>query len=194
MMSDEEKKVLRDEMVEKGAEVSRRLKDGEISLEDAKKLAKQYGFVKFAYQFSNRKDVHESFTYKGKEYTLEPQDLWKDWETVKNERLEHTDVGNIVCKFQVVNSIYVDYLCRVWPCCYLPNAKHLIGDQNFYDDYYYDMSNNLIDKPLEEILNDNFYDILQSSWEKEETCLKPCSSICSFTDSVRTSNYRVNVW
>ena len=41
MMSAEEKKVLRDEMVEKGAEVSRRLKDGEISLEDAKKLGSE---------------------------------------------------------------------------------------------------------------------------------------------------------
>ena len=168
-------------------------KHNQHQLEDAKALAKQYGFHKFSYQYSNRKDV-EPFTYKGKEYNLEPQDLWKEWETIKNERLKHEDVGNIVCKFQVVNSVYVDYLCRVWPCCYLPSAKYLIGEQKFYDDYYYDMSNNLIDKTLEEILNDVFYDSLQKSWEDKYTCLKPCSSTCSFNDSVRTSNYRVVVW
>ena len=49
-------------------------------------------------------------------------------------------------------------------------------------------------KTLEEILNDVFYDSLQKSWEDKSTCLKPCSSTCSFNDSVRTSNYRVDVW
>ena len=56
------------------------------------------------------------------------------------------------------------------------------------------ISFNGIDKTLEEILNDVFYDSLQKSWEDKSTCLKPCSSTCSFTDSVRTSNYRVDVW
>ena len=169
-------------------------KHNQHQLEDAKKLAKQYGFDKFSYQYSNRRDIHEPFTYKGKQYNLKPQDRWKEWETIKNERLEHTGVGNIVCKFQVVNSVYVDYLCRVWPCCYLPNAKHLLGEQDYYDKYFYDMSNNLMDKSLEEILRDEFYDVLQESWKKEEDCLTPCSNTCSFTDSVRTSNYRVNIW
>lgn len=99
-----------------------------------------------------------------------------------------------MCKFQKVNSVYVDYLCRVWPCCYLPTAKWLVGKQKFYDDYYYDMTNNLIDKSLKEILEDVFYDTLQKSWEKEDTCLQPCSNTCAFTDSIKTANYRVNVW
>ena len=47
---------------------------------------------------------------------------------------------------------------------------------------------------IKEILQDEFYDVLQKSWDKEETCLTPCSNTCSFTDSVRTSNYRVNIW
>ena len=51
-----------------------------------------------------------------------------------------------------------------------------------------------MDKSLEEILRDEFYDVLQESWKKEEDCLTPCSNTCSFTDSVRTSNYRVNIW
>ena len=169
-------------------------KHNQHQLEDAEKLAKQYGFDMFSYQYSNRRDIHEPFTYKGKEYNLEPQDRWKEWETIKNERLEHRGVGNIVCKFQVVNSVYVDYLCRVWPCCYLPNGKHLLGEQGYYDKYFYDMSNNLLDKNIKEILQDEFYDVLQKSWDKEETCLTPCSNTCSFTDSVRSSNYRVQVW
>ena len=85
--------------------------------------------------------------------------MWKEWETIKEERRKNTEVGNIICKYQVVNSIYVDYLCRVWPCCYLPHAKHLLGDQKFYDDYFYDKSNNLLEKDFREIMNDVFYDV-----------------------------------
>jgi len=141
----------------------------------------------------------EPFTYHGKEYKLEPQDLWPEWEDIKKERNENREVENIICKFQVVNSIYIDYLCRVWPCCYLPSSKHLLGDQKFYDDYYHDTSNNLLEKNLEEIMNDVFYDVLQLSWEDKSTCLKPCSNTCSFSEkstheSARTSNYRVDVW
>ncbi len=169
-------------------------KHNQHQVEDAEKLAKQYGFHQFSYQYSNRRDIHGPFTYKGKEYNLEPQDRWKEWETIKKERLNHREVGSIVCKFQEVNSVYVDYLCRVWPCCYLPNMKHLVGEQDYYDKYYYDMSNNLIDKSIEEILTDDFYDKLQKSWKNKESCLAPCSSTCSFTDNLRTSNYRVNVW
>jgi len=169
-------------------------KHNQHQLEDAKKLAKQYGFDKFSYQYSFRRDVESEFTYKGKKYNLQPQDLWSEWEIIKNKRIEHTGIDNIVCKFQEVNSVYVDYLCRVWPCCYLPTAKWLVGKQKFYDDYYYDMTNNLIDKSLKEILEDVFYDTLQKSWEKEDTCLQPCSNTCAFTDSIRTANYRVNVW
>ena len=173
-------------------------KHNQHQLEDAQKLAKQYGFHKFTYQYSNRMDV-EPFTYKGKEYNLEPQDLWPEWEDIKKDRYENREVENIICKFQVVNSIYIDYLCRVWPCCYLPSSKHLLGDQKFYDDYYHDTSNNLLEKNLEEIMNDVFYDVLQLSWEDKSTCLKPCSNTCSFSkdatrESARTSNYRVDVW
>jgi MoaA/NifB/PqqE/SkfB family radical SAM enzyme len=41
-------------------------KHNQHQLEDAKSLAKQYGFHKFTYQYSNRMDV-EPFTYNGKE-------------------------------------------------------------------------------------------------------------------------------
>lgn len=173
-------------------------KHNQHQLEDAQKLAKQYGFIKFTYQYSIREDV-EQFTYKGKEYNLEPQDLWKEWENIKEERRKNTEVGNIICKYQVVNSIYVDYLCRVWPCCYLPHAKHILGDQKFYDDYFYDKSNNLLEKDFREIMNDVFYDVLQLSWDDKSSCLKPCANTCSFSEdstreSARTSNYRVDVW
>ena len=78
-------------------------------------------------------------------------------------------------------------------------SKHLLGDQKFYDDYYHNTSNNLLEKNLEEIMNDVFYDVLQLSWEDKSTCLKPCSNTCSFSkdatrESARTSNYRVDVW
>ena len=112
----------------------------------------------------------------------------------KKERDAYTEVGNIVCKFQANNSIYVDFTNRVWPCCYLPNAKWLVGDQKFYDDYFYDKSNNLLEKSLEEIMNDPFWDILQMSWDVKSACLPACSSTCSFNENKIAAGFRVNVF
>ena len=170
-------------------------KHNQHQIEEAEELARKQGFKHFSIQYSTRNDIEGTFTYKDKSYELLPQDIWKEWEHTKKERDEYTEVGNIVCKFQVNNSLYVDFTNRVWPCCYLPNAKWLVGDQKFYDDYFYDKSNNLLEKSLEEIMNDTFYDVLQMSWHEKSSCLKPCSSICSFNEGhERSSNFRVNVY
>ena len=155
-------------------------KHNQHQIKEAEELAKKYGFEHFSLQYSIRKDIEESFTYKDKSYELLPQDIWKEWEHTKKERDSYTEVGNIVCKFQATNSISVDFTSRVWPCCWLHNMKSATGDQKFYDDYFYDKSNNLLEKSLEEIMNDTFYDVLEMSWHEKSSCLKQCSSICSF--------------
>lgn len=173
-------------------------KHNQHQLEEAKLLAKQYGFHQFSLQYSSRQDIIEPFTYKGKEYKLEPQDIWKEWEVTKKKRYDAPfAVGNISCKYQISNSIFVDYVCRVWPCCYLPSATWLLGEQKFYDDYYHEKGNNLINKNLEEIMHDVFYDVLQLSWENKSSCLGPCIKTCTASlggNHPRTSNYRIDEW
>ena len=94
------------------------------------------------------------------------------------------------------NSIYVDYLLRVWPCCYLPNKKELVEKSSFYGKYYRNKSNNLLEKSLDNILSDNFYELLQMSWTEKSMCLKPCKSTCTATHNSGnvSSNYRESVW
>ena len=173
-------------------------KHNQHQIEEAEELSRKYGFKYFSLQYSIRKDIEEPFTYKDKSYELLPQDIWKEWEHTKKERNVYTKSGNISCKFQARNSIAVDFNNRVWPCCWLHGETGTTqpGQQKFYDDYFYDKSNNLLEKSLEEIMNDPFWDILQMSWDEESACLPACSSTCSFhnNDWPPTNNFKVNVY
>ena len=169
-------------------------KHNQHQIKEAEELARKYGFEHFSLQYSCRNDIEGSFIYKDKSYELLPQDIWKEWEHTKKERDVYTEVGDIICKAQGNNSILIDFDCKVWPCCWLKDNKWLVGNQKFYDDYFYDKSNNLLEKSLEGIMNDTFFDVLQMSWDEKSACLQPCSSVCSFKDHEWTSNFRVNVY
>ena len=116
----------------------------------------------------------------------------------RDEYVSSDELEEISCKFKIKNQIYVDHTNRVWPCCYLPNKKNLLGSQKFYDDYYYDKSNNLIEKTLSEILHDNFYELLQLSWTEKFACLEKCKSTCTATRSIgntiKSSDFRQDIW
>jgi MoaA/NifB/PqqE/SkfB family radical SAM enzyme len=176
-------------------------KHNQHQIEEAKEIAKEYGFHNFTLILSNRLgNWSKPFTYKNKTYTLLPQDINKEWNEKERQRVEYIksdELGEISCKFQVQNSIYVDYLLRVWPCCYLPNKKELVEKSSFYAKYYRNKSNNLLEKSLNNILYDNFYELLQMSWTEKSMCLKPCKSTCTTTHksgNVVSSNYRERVW
>ena len=108
------------------------------------------------------------------------------------------ELYEISCKLQVQNSIYVDHLLRVWPCCYLPNKKELVKKHSWYGKYFQNKSNNLLEKSLSEILEDDFYDTLQNSWTDKTTCLSKCKSTCTVTHKSgsfdASANYREKVW
>ena len=177
-------------------------KHNQHQIEEAKSLAKKYNFGHFTLIYSNRNyNLNEPFSYKGKDYNLLPQDIFSEWnEKIKkrDEYVSSDELEEISCKFKIKNQIYVDHTNRVWPCCYLPNKKNLLGSQKFYDDYYYDKSNNLIEKTLSEILHDNFYELLQLSWTEKFACLEKCKSTCTATRSIgntiKSSDFRQDIW
>lgn len=169
-------------------------KHNQHQIEEAEELARKYGFKHFCLQYSIRNDIEGTFTYRDKSYELLPQDIWKAWEQTKKERNAYTAIGNINCRAQINNYCLVDFNSRVWPCCWLEHADWVVGDQKFYDDYFYDKSNNLLEKSLEEIMNDPFWDILQMSWDEKSACLKACSSTCSFNENKIAAGFRVNVF
>tara|TARA_R100000234_G_scaffold48682_3_gene29149 strand:+ start:1450 stop:2436 length:987 start_codon:yes stop_codon:yes gene_type:complete len=159
-------------------------KHNEHEISRAQETAKKLGFNSFTLLYSQRSDTTE-FTYKGEEYKIEPS---------SHSKL-NVSVGEIVCKFQEYNSIYVSHTGRVWPCCYLPEQKSSLGEQQFYDDYYYDKSNNLLDRSLKEIMEDIFYEALQLSWESPSNCLSQCTNMCSYKPGFEKSNsYRETIW
>ena len=177
-------------------------KHNQHQIEEAKEIAKEYGFHNFILILSNRLGRwSEPFIYKNKEYILLPQDIDKDWnekERKRAEYIESDELYEISCKFQRQNSIYVDHLLRVWPCCYLPNKKELVKDNSWYGKYFANKDNNLLEKSLNEILNDNFYELLQMSWTEKSMCLKPCKSTCTVKHKSgsfdASANYREKVW
>jgi MoaA/NifB/PqqE/SkfB family radical SAM enzyme len=176
-------------------------KHNQHQIEEAKQIAKECGFHNFTLILSNRKENWgEPFTYKNKTYNLLPQDIDKTWSKKEQQRIEYINsdkLEEISCKFEIQNSIYIDHLLKVWACCYIPNRKNLLGEHKYYDDYYHDTSNNLLEKSLNDILNDKFYDILPIGWELKSTCLSPCKSTCTKkhnSGNPRSSNYRENVW
>ena len=102
----------------------------------------------------------------------------------------------IKCEWKEKDTILVNPDGQVWPCCYLPNKKELVSKSGFYNKYYMNKSNNLIEKNLDDILSDNFYAFLQMSWTEKSMCLKPCKSTCTVTHKSGSvsSNYREKVW
>ena len=130
-----------------------------------------------------------------------PQDINEEWNEKERQRTEYIksdELDEISCKFHIQNSIYVDHRLRVWPCCYLPNKKELVKDNSWYGKYFANKDNNLLEKSLNEILDDTFYEILQMSWTEKSMCLKPCKSTCTVKhkpqDRSVSSNYREKVW
>ena len=177
-------------------------KHNQHQIEEAKQIAKEYGFHNFTLILSNRLGRwSEPFIYKNKEYILLPQDINEEWNERERQRTEYIksdELGEISCKFQIQNSIYVDHLLRVWPCCYLPNKKELVKKHSWYGKYFQNKSNNLLEKSLSEILEDDFYDTLQNSWTDKTTCLSKCKSTCTVTHKSgsfdASANYREKVW
>lgn len=152
---------------------------------DAERIAEKLGFSEFVATKTNRTNNLDPFKYKEKNYHLKMQDIDIEYNT-KVEKGWHTDFSHesISCKAIDENQFYVNHKNKVWACYYIPDFEFLAEEQDWYRKYYEDDSNNLEEKTLDEILEDSFYDVLQMSWEAENSCLSLCKKNCSVNSGI----------
>ena len=120
-------------------------------VEDAKKIAKQYGFKRFETLKSRRFFEKESFTYsyKGDIIELRP-----------SSNMEIGEEKPIVCKAKVDEEIYIDAQGYVWPCCYVTKEKL--------------MAPNIRKVPFNELFYDSFFDFIDLNKNSFQSCRMTC--------------------
>ena len=157
-------------------------KHNQYQIEEAEKEATRLGFSDFVTCHTDRRSAWQPFTYKGKEYNLEIQDRFPEWnkKVTKNEEFRQGNTFEpIACKAVDENQFYINCYNKVWACYYLPDYDDLAEEQDWYREYHEDDSNNLEEKTFDEILENKFYEALQMSWDVESKCLSMCKRKCS---------------
>ena len=158
-----------------------KFKHNEHQIERAREISKEMRFYQFIEVESNRQyNMGEHWTYRGKKGFLEPTGI-------KKGRWKKPDKYIITCRYQERNIFYVDYLKRVWPCCYIPNKPKNGKEQDWYKKYLMERNtNSLVTSTFDTILQNEFYEQLQSSWG-DDSCLTDCKKFCSQVGRVRKS-------
>ncbi|MCS7316751.1 MAG: radical SAM protein [Candidatus Dojkabacteria bacterium] len=185
-------------------------------IEEAEKLAKKIGFKQIRFKQSHRlisKNLQKSniFKYKENIEKIKTVKIVDDYEE-KMKKIEkiYGSYENykkncpVNCKTRNRKSIYIDFLQRVWPCCWF--AANFMHHDNVeteeleklycYYDNDYDF-NSLKKKSLEEILNHDFFvNYLEKSWMdknfRHSVCGKVCGNIVEFSSNDKT-NRKVKV-
>ena len=159
-----------------------KFKHNEHQIERAREIANEMGFWQFITVNSNRKiNTNREWTYRGKKGILE-----YDSNTEKETR--KPDTYNISCRYQERNIFYIDFLKRPWPCCYIPNKNKNGEEQSWYKKYNMDYTNSLVHKTFDDIMKNEFYEQLQSSWG-DDSCLNDCKKFCSQVGRIRLSTW-----
>ena len=159
-------------------------KHNQHQIEEARALAESLGFWEFiSIQTQRRHHMNEVYEYRGRKRILENQDLAPKWND-KVDKNQPPEILDIQCKYKEINSFYVDYLKRVWLCCYIPNKKHFGRQHEWYAKYNDDMTNSLVHKTFDKIMENEFYDTIQESWNNSDMCLSDCKKFCSLSTGV----------
>ena len=152
-------------------------KHNQHQVDKARELAKELGFWEFVEVHTNRRiNMDKEFEYKGKKYILENQDISPEWNKAIEKNKNYNEGTDIECKAVKENQFYVDYMNRVWACYYIPNMKKLVTESEWYSEYF-SKKDSLLNKTLDEILQDSFYNDLQISWSNN--ALSYCKKFCS---------------
>ena len=121
-------------------------------IDDAVKESNRLGFNSFRLTHTNRRyNMDVPYTYGGKEYVLQNQNIFNKWneKVNKNSSYKNTDsLEEISCKAIKENQIYISHKNKVWACYYIPEMKYLTYEQKCYKEYYDDDSNTLENKTL----------------------------------------------
>jgi len=151
-------------------------KHNQHQVDDARAMSHLLGFKNFVSVHTQRRHaMNERWTYKGQDYILENQDISDEWNDAVDNNGQY---GEIQCKAVDENQFYIDHYNRVWACYYIPNIHKLAQEANWYGEYMQKKAS-LLDTTLDDILEDEFYERLTSSWHRESTCLSMCRKHCS---------------
>ena len=154
-------------------------KHNQHQIEEAKALAEDIGFWEFITVHTNRRhNMNMSWAHKGRKGILKNQDILPEW-NFEVDKSEFSHKLDIECKYQKQNQFYIDYYKRVWPCCYIPNKIKNGKEQQWYATYNENMTNSLVHKTFDEIMENEFYNIIQTSWNDDDKCLSDCKKFCS---------------
>ena len=155
-------------------------KHNQHQIEEARALAESLGFWEFiSVQTNRRHHMNEVYEYRGKKRILENQDISSEWNDEVDKNRTSSEILDIQCKYKETNSFYVDYLKRVWVCCYIPNKAQFGRQHEWYAKYNDDMTNSLVYKTFDQIMENQFYDTIQEAWNDSDTCLSDCKKFCS---------------
>ena len=174
-------------------------KHNQHQVEEARKYAKELGFAKFIVKPSHRFALDGILGIDRQNKTsvkIEPPDdqtlvhkvvLHK---TAKNfrELKEQSDSSKITCHVKhTYSSVYIDHLGRMWPCCYLAAGLYVSQGYPVPDGWlttwnnYGDHRVNLKNHNWDDILNGDFFNTIENSWDKDydNGRIMTCSITCS---------------
>jgi MoaA/NifB/PqqE/SkfB family radical SAM enzyme len=195
----------------------------EHQIEEAYNLAKEMGFKQIVFKNTSRfvgnneflnsisRDVEEVYDKKTQEkthtishknnenkskfdYVIEKYGNWENY----------VNATAISCKYQTDQTIYIDFMARMWPCCWTGAPVYFTGDNNIQAkqlnrllNQYNEDFNSLRKHTIKEVLEHNWFEYdLEESWTntmqdnnaKLHTCGRTCGTDYEFTSSLNTSN------
>ena len=195
----------------------------EHQLEEAYNLAKEIGFKQIVFKNTSRfvgnneflnsisRDNEEVYDKKTQETTHTISHKDNENKTKFNYIIEkfgnwenYVNATPISCKYQKDKTIYIDFMAKMWPCCWVGAPEHFYGKDNIQVDQltkllkqYNNDFNSLRKHTVNEVLNHQWFNNdLITSWTntmqdnnaKLHTCGRTCGTDYEFTSSLNTSN------
>jgi len=195
----------------------------EHQIEEAYALAKEIGFKQIVFKNTSRfvgnneflnsisRDDEEVYDKKTQKQTHTISHKDNENKTKFNYIIEkfgnwenYINATPISCKYQKDKTIYIDFMAKMWPCCWVGAPEHFYGKDNIQIDQltkllkqYNNDFNSLRKHTVDEILNHQWFNKdLTTSWgntmqdtnAKLHTCGRTCGTNYEFTSSLNTSN------
>ena len=191
-------------------------------IEEAQRLAKNMGFKAFKVKYTTRfltgsqlesgKGTNSTMVHKGQkqyEISLPEREELQSASVNRFPRLvsqygsfvRYAEQTEIRCKSQLENSIYIDFMGRIWPCCWLGSAPYgptasLQKTQLTEVIQKHGLFNSLYHHSLEDILQHAFFQKeLVESWQTPSssrprffTCGRTCGKSYEFSSGAAKEN------
>lgn len=179
-------------------------KHNETQVDAARVFSEQLGFKEFRVKKTHRfflEDAVGVVRYGGDGKILEPPSdteykniifFKKDFKKLDvNSWMSSVNNSNISCAAQRDQSVFIDHLGRIFPCCFVAASLYSRARFEPLNDGWTSIWNgeggdkiNLHFNDWSSIINSKFYDLIQDSWtEKFPNRLITCAGTCSDSDS-----------